>query len=86
MSSLAAGPDVAWVRVDDVVYVAALPDPPILVLDGAAALIWVTALEVDSALLVDEIAARSGVPLTELRTDVESFVADLRSRRLLVEP
>lgn len=84
MSRLVSAPDVAWVEVDDTVYVAVLPDPPIMVLSGAAALIWVTALQVDNDSLTEEVARRAGITIAAARTPVAEFIEDVVARGLIV--
>lgn len=83
MSPLVPAPDVAWVEVDGTVYVAVLPDPPILVLAGAAALIWVTALHVEQENLSEAVAERAGIPVEEAREPVAAFVAEVLARGLI---
>ena len=70
--------------VDDggVVYLAALPDGPIAVLDEMAALIWRYALtEVD---VVTAVAAACAARPEDVRADVGAFVTSLVTRGLLM--
>lgn len=85
MNRLVPAPGVAWVTLNEVVYVAVLPDPPILVLKDGAALIWRIALEVERQRLSEEVARRSGVAVADVHDDIEAFVADLSRRQLLIE-
>lgn len=84
MSMLTVGPEVAWVEVDHTVYVAVLPDPPILVLEGTAAFIWVTALRVEYEGLHEHVAAKVGISPEEAREPVSVFIDDVRARGLIV--
>ena len=67
----------------EVVYLSALPDGLLLVLQGTSALIWLQAVTVEDADLVSELALLAGVAPDVIRDDVESFVTLLVERRLL---
>ncbi|WP_330476601.1 hypothetical protein [Terrabacter sp. C0L_2] len=80
------GPD-AGVTVDGdngTVYVARLPGGPLLVLEGAAAVIWAEATAAPAAGWLSRVAAAVGHAEDVIAADVEDFVADLRARQLLV--
>lgn len=83
MSRFAAADHVGVVEADGAIFVARLPDGPIIRLSGTAAAIWTAALENGDALLrsVSEIV---GVPETVIAADVDAFVSDLVQRGLLV--
>ncbi|MEJ1088256.1 PqqD family protein [Microbacterium sp. Mu-80] len=68
---------------DDVVYVAPLPDGPILVLDGVSALIWqaVRDPQIDDA--VAHVAASTAQRSEDIAGHVEDFVDDLVRRGVL---
>jgi len=66
------------------VYVAHLPGGPLLVLDGAAAVIWVEATTAPATGWVARVAELVGQPEDAIAADVTAFVADLSARRLLV--
>ena len=74
---------VGLVEHEDVLYVATLPDGPIVVLDGISALIWDEACGGDRETIVDRVAAATNVTPEAIRADVEAFVADLVARGLL---
>lgn len=78
-------PSVAWVLLDGAVYLAALPDPPILVLEGSAALIWQTALMHEPDGVVSEIARSVGEPFEVVRPSVVAFIDEMLTRGLLIE-
>ena len=68
---------------EDLVYIATLPQGPILRLDGAAAVIWAAALEDSAETLVDRVAATVGASSQEIADDVEGFIGTLVQRGLL---
>lgn len=65
------------------VYLAHLPAGPILVLEGAAAVIWAEGTTAPAEGWLERVAASVGEPAAAIATDVEAFVADLRERRLI---
>jgi hypothetical protein len=78
-------PGVAATVYDDKVYVARLPDGPIHVLEGTAALVWSRALTVSRSRLVAALSDDvEGDPAT-IRAEVSAFVDALIEQRLLVE-
>lgn len=85
MSGYAPARDVAWIDVDGTVYLAAAPDPPILVLEGPAALIWRAALSSDRERVASEVARTAGVSIDDVRPSVVAFVDDMVSRGFLIE-
>jgi hypothetical protein len=79
------GADLAIERVDDVVYLARLPDGPIYVLEGSAAAIWDASLqEDDSQSLVSRVAALFGQSAEEVETGTKAFLEELVRGGLLV--
>jgi hypothetical protein len=84
MTRLRPAPGVGSVDGGDTVYAALLPDGPIMVLDGVAALIWVEACAGERATIVDRVAAATDATSHEIRAEIERFVADLVARGLLV--
>jgi len=85
MTRLRPAPRVAVVEEGGVVYAASLPDGPIVVLDGAAAAIWVGACDGPRSTLADRVAALTDAAVDDIREDVESFVDELVRRGLLTE-
>ncbi|KRF43268.1 hypothetical protein ASH01_15830 [Terrabacter sp. Soil811] len=79
------GPDTGVTVSDDglSVYVARLPGGPLVVLDGAAALIWVEATTGPATGWVSRVADAVGQAEDAIAADVTAFVADLRARELL---
>lgn len=75
---------VGVVRSGDDVYVARLPDGPIVQLSGTAAIIWSATVDEDGGRPVDRVAARAGVPSAQIADDVERFLASLVERGLLI--
>jgi hypothetical protein len=79
------GPGVAATTFEERVYVAHLPDGPIQILDGTAALIWSRALAVPRSRLAAAVADEvEGDPAT-VRAEVAAFVDHLIQEGLLVE-
>lgn len=77
---------VVEVSTDDseTVYVAPLPDGPIVVLRDTALTIWREAVQPTSPLpLAERVAATYGVPTSEVLAAVEACVADLARRGVL---
>ena len=67
-----------------VVYLAPLPDGPIRVLNGAGSLIWLEATSTNTPVdVVERVAALVDRPPDTIRTDVDSFLADLVAAGLL---
>lgn len=85
MTRLRVAERVAVCRIDDVVYVAALPDGPIHVLDGVAALIWDESLAGSRRDLAARVAAATGSYAEAVSESVADFVDGLLARGLLVE-
>ncbi len=65
------------------VYAARVPEGPVLVLDGAAAEIWREARADDGRTVAERVAALFGVPVDEVRGDVDDFLADACARGIL---
>lgn len=71
---------------DAAVYLAPLPDGPIMVLDGISGAIWRAACTGPAETIAERAAVGSGIPADDLRETVEAFVAELVGRGLLVAP
>ncbi|WP_206822927.1 PqqD family peptide modification chaperone [Microbacterium esteraromaticum] len=69
---------------DGVVYVAPLPDGPILVLDGVSALIWQTVCDSQIDDAVAYVADATGQRPEDIAGHVDAFVTDLVRRGALV--
>lgn len=66
------------------VYLSAMPDGPVLVLDQPAADIWRAAVEVhDPGAVVGAVAKVFGVDADEIHDDVMGFLGELRDGGLL---
>ena len=76
---------VTLVHDDLTVYLARLPDGPVMVLEGVAALIWVEATTAPAVGWCRRVAEAVGEPQERIVGDVEAFVTDLRERGL-IEP
>jgi hypothetical protein len=83
MTRLRQAGGVGIVEYDGTVYAAPLPDGPIVVLDGIAALIWDEARGGDRESITDRVAGATDAAPDAIRADVEAFVADLVARGLL---
>lgn len=79
------GPDVGVTLSQDgsTVYLAHLPDGPLLVLEGVAALVWVEATSAPADGWLERVAASVRRPAADIVPEVATFVTDLRARDLL---
>lgn len=68
----------------DWIYVAALPDGPILVLDGPSALAWRTACALGRSAVIPTVAEATGEDVTTIAPHLDAFIDDLVHRGLLV--
>ena len=74
------------VEVDnDAVYAAPLPDGPIVVLEGIAALIWTAAAGVERGDVAGIVAERTGADVSAIRSHVDAFIDEMLGLGLLVE-
>ncbi|WDH79482.1 PqqD family protein [Microbacterium esteraromaticum] len=72
---------------DDVVYIAPLPDGPIMVLDGVSALIWQTITDPVGATdteVAAHVAAATGQRPDDIAGHVTSFLDDLVRRGVII--
>ena len=69
----------------DAVYIARLPDGPIIVLEGTSALIWMEACSPAPGEVADRVADQVDRDAAEIAADVERFVQDLVAQGLLRE-
>lgn len=83
MTRLRRAPGVGLIAEEGTLYAASLPDGPIVVLTGVAALIWSEACEGERATIVERVAEATEVAPEAIRADVDAFVADLVGRGLL---
>lgn len=74
---------VGVVEADDAIFIARLPDGPIIRLSGTATMIWTAALQ-DGDRLVSLVSAAVGVPDAAIVDDVDDFISDLIDGGLLV--
>ncbi len=65
------------------IYLAHLPDGPLLVLEGVAALIWHEATTAPAEGWVERVATTVHRSVADITAEVEAFVRDLRDRRLV---
>jgi hypothetical protein len=66
-----------------VVYLAHLPAGPIVVLEGAAAVIWGEGTASPADGWVERVAESVGQPVELIAADVDDFVASLRAHALI---
>lgn len=69
----------------DEIYVAHLPDGPILSLTGTAALVWRAAVNGPAQQIADRVAAEAGLLAEDIADDVTTFVETLLAEGLLAE-
>ena len=69
------------------VYLTSLPDGPASVLDGTAALIWLSAVSAgqDVTSVLDQVAESVGEEQSTIEGEVTSFLHELCQRELLME-
>ncbi len=83
MTRLRRAPGVGLITEEGILYAASLPDGPIVVLSGVAALIWGEACTGERATIAERVARATEVSPDQIRPDVDAFVADLVARGLL---
>lgn len=80
-------PNVEWQRVDEEVVLLDLESSAYLAVNDTGAALWpLVAVGTTSEQLVDALTARFPVEVERARADVEAFVQQLRSLRLVDEP
>lgn len=84
MRSYRPGDGLGVIEGDTAVYLAPLPDGPIMVLDGLSGAIWLAACSGPGETIAERAAVDSGLPVEEIRDTVEAFVMELVGRGLLV--
>ena len=77
---------VAIVQESDVVYAASLPDGPIVVLEGSAAVIWDELMRGGSGSIAERVADATGASLDSVRADVDAFVEQLIGLGMVSRP
>ncbi|NUT57434.1 MAG: PqqD family protein [Agromyces sp.] len=85
MNRLGLGRGVAVIDDGTVIYAAALPDGPIVVLEEGAAAIWVEACRGDRATIAERLVDGTDVPADEIRDNVEVFLERMIRAGLLRE-
>jgi hypothetical protein len=83
MTVYAPGPGIAMEQHDEAVYVARLPDGPIIVLEGTAALIWHEACSSGPGTIADRVGEQVDRDTGEIADAVARFVEDLLAQGLL---
>lgn len=84
--SPAVPPTTGWVEDDGIVYVAALPDGPPLVLEREGALVWHAVLPGGPLIdVIDRVAAATGESAAVVQDGVRTFVAGLVAAGVLVD-
>lgn len=72
-------------ELEGVVYAAPLPDGPIVVLDGVAALIWTEGCRLPRAEVAAAVAEHTGQQTSTVRAHVEDFLDTMVARGLLAQ-
>ena len=85
MTGYRPAPGTAVEQHEGTVYVARLPDGPIIVLEGTAALIWVEACSSADGAISDRVGDRVDRDAAEIAGDVDALVQDFVARGLLRE-
>lgn len=73
------------VEANSVVYLAPLPEGPIIVLDGFSAAIWLAACSGPAETIAERVADEHGLPADEIRAASQGFLLDMVERGLLVD-
>ncbi len=76
---------VAVEQFEDAVYIARLPDGPIIALEGTAAVIWSEACSSAPGPIADRVAHHVDRDAAQIAPDVELFIQDLVAQGLLRE-
>lgn len=74
---------VAAVDAETTVYAARVPEGPVLVFDGVAAVIWREALANEPTGIAERTADLFGVPVSEVRDAVDDVLAEACDRGVL---
>lgn len=85
MGRLLAAANLGVDRLDDILFLATLPDGPIVVLEGPAALVWDCAVGAERAEVATNIAALTNSDVDEIAADVEAAIFTLVEVGLLRE-
>jgi hypothetical protein len=85
VTRLELGRGVAVIDDGTVIYAAALPEGPIVVLEEGAAAIWTEACRGERATIADRLTEGTDVPADEIRANVEVFVERMLHDGLLRE-
>jgi len=80
---LRPAPHVGVIEDDSVVYVAQLPDGPIMVLETGSAAVWQAACSGPQETITERVAALTGEAGHEIQPYVEAFLSELLRRGLL---
>jgi hypothetical protein len=78
-------PGVAVEQREEAVYLARLPDGPIVALEGTAAVIWIEACSADRRAIAERVADHVDRDAADIATDVDTFLDDLVAQGLLRE-
>jgi hypothetical protein len=84
VTALALADRVAATIVDDDVFVAHLPDGPILALRGTAAIVWRAVLDGPRETVLERVAEATGASAEAISGEVDDFVDDLLAQGLIV--
>lgn len=68
-----------------IVYAAPLPDGPIVVLEGIAALIWSEACGAARGAVTAAVAEKTDQDAASIATEIDRFIDEMLTRGLLVE-
>lgn len=84
MTRYRRAPGIGVIEDESVVYVAHLPDGPIMVLEAGSAAVWLAAGAGTIESITERVVALTGVDGDEIQPLVESFLNELQRRGLLV--
>lgn len=76
----------AWLQEDGVLYVARLPQGPLIVLRGTSAAIWLDVQRDGLVGLTERLADAYGMPVDAIEPDIRRCLAELRGLGVIVSP
>lgn len=86
MTAKSTASPIAWLETDEVLYVAQLPQGPLIVLTGTSAAVWLEVQRAGLAGVAERLADAFRVPVEAIENDVTGCVAGLAELGVLADP